>query len=176
MLPTLPALRGLSALADCRPCIVIDFREQTPLPIRRLPVVRGTLTTGDYSFSGGQELFSIERKSISDLIGCCCGENRERFERELHRLRGFRFARLLIVGRSEEITHHLYKSNVLPKVVFHTLYAFEARYIPVVFSPTPESAARLIERLAWWAARELCEQTNELLRGTKQQEKDTRHE
>jgi hypothetical protein len=34
---------------------------------------------------------------------CCMGENRQRFERELHRLRGFRFARLLVVGSEEEI-------------------------------------------------------------------------
>jgi hypothetical protein len=31
------------------------------------------------------------------------GDNRERFERELHRLRGYRFKRLLVVGSEAEI-------------------------------------------------------------------------
>ena len=46
---------------------------------------------------------SIERKTVSDLVGSCMGENRERFERELHRLRGYRFKRLLVVGSEAEI-------------------------------------------------------------------------
>jgi hypothetical protein len=39
--------------------------------------------------AGLEELFVIERQSIADLVGCCIGESRERFERELHRLRGY---------------------------------------------------------------------------------------
>jgi ERCC4-type nuclease len=94
-IPALPALRSLRNLADVRPVIVIDTREQCPLPFARLAVECGTLASGDYSFRGGEELFAVERKSISDLAACCAGENRERFFRELHRLRGFRFKRLL---------------------------------------------------------------------------------
>ena len=86
----LPALRSLGELADHSITIVIDTREQAPLVFSQLQSVRGTLTTGDYSIQGLQELFSVERKSVGDLVGCCMGENRERFERELHRLRGFR--------------------------------------------------------------------------------------
>jgi len=52
---------------------------------------------------GGENLFAIERKSIADLVGCCVGENRERFFRELHRLRGFRFKRLLVIGGRADI-------------------------------------------------------------------------
>jgi hypothetical protein len=63
--------------------------------------------TGDYSVAGLQDLFSIERKTVSDLVGYCMGENREGFERELHRLRGYRFKRLLVVGSEAEIRYDL---------------------------------------------------------------------
>lgn len=73
-IPALPA----GNLAGVRPVIVIDTREQAPLPFSRLAVERGTLVSGDYSFRGGEELFAVERKSIPDLVACCAGDNRDR--------------------------------------------------------------------------------------------------
>ena len=140
---------------DFKPTILIDTREQTPLLFKNLPFITGTLTTGDYSVSGAQELFSVERKSIADLVRSCTTE-RERFERELHRLRGYRFARLLIVGVESEITTHRYRSNASSKAVLHSLWAFEARYnVPVLFEPCVDRAAVLIEKWAYWFAREI---------------------
>ncbi len=162
----LPALRGLGKLADVRPVVVIDSREQTPLVFARLQSERGILTTGDYSFSGGEETFSIERKSVGDLVGCVVGENRERFFRELHRLRGYRFKRLLIVGSREQIEAGDYHSNVKPKAVLATLAALEVRFdVPCVFAPSPKDAARQIESWAYWFAREIVCAANELARG-----------
>ena len=162
-IPTLPALKGLGRLADVRPVLVIDSREQQPLVFTRLAAIKGTLTSGDYSFSGGEQVFAVERKAIGDLTGCCTGE-RDRFERELHRLRGFRFARLLIVATPEAIRRHDYVSNISPKAVLNSLAAWEARFIPVVFASTPADAARLVEAWAFWVAREIVEATNRLLR------------
>src|SRR5262245_1280621 len=98
-----------------RPTIVTDTREQTPLRFTQFPTVRGTLDTGDYSIAGAESLFAVERKSIEDLVACCMGDNRDRFERELHRLRGYPFARLLIVGVPAEIETQRYRSNISPK-------------------------------------------------------------
>ena len=124
----------------------MDTREQSPLVFKHLPARPGTLTTGDYSFAGAEELFSIERKAIPDLISSCT-IGRERFERELHRLRGFRFARLLVIGTEAEVLVHHYRSNATPKAVLHSLWAFEARYnVPVVFAPDVDRAAILVER------------------------------
>lgn len=164
--PNLPALKRLGSLSELLPTIVTDTREQVPLVFRRLPSIRGTLQSGDYSVAGLEHQFAIERKSVSDLVACCTGENRERFERELHRLRGFRFARLLIVGTQAEVMQHRYRSNLNPKVVMNSLSAFEARYIPVVWAATPEEAARQVETWAWWFARETVEATNSILRGS----------
>jgi len=164
--PTLPAMRSLGQLADIHPTVVIDRREQAPLPVSRLPVTRSTLRTGDYSFVGGQELFSVERKSITDIVSCCMGQNRERFERELHRLRGLRFKRLLIVGTRSEIQNGQYRSQIKPSAVLHSLAAWEIRYdLPVVYCTTPIDAAQQVESWVFWFSRELVENANEMMRG-----------
>jgi ERCC4-type nuclease len=165
--PGFPALAGLSRLRDLRPTIITDTREQMPLAFTRLPSVIGTLTTGDYSFAGCEELFALERKSIADLVACCVGENRERFFRGLHRLRGYRFKRLLIVGSREEIEAGAYRSRITPAAVLATITTIEARFdVPAVFAATPGDAARMVEGWAWYFAREIVESANDLLRGT----------
>ncbi len=152
---TSPHKLRVPRLSDLKPTIIVDSREQEPLPLSRLQAVRGTLTTGDYSVVGLEQLFSIERKSISDLVGCCMGDQRQRFGRELCRLRGCRFRRLLIVGTEEDILQANYRSAIKPQAVIATLCAFEARYdLPVVYKATPKLAARQIESWAWWFARE----------------------
>jgi DNA excision repair protein ERCC-4 len=158
----LPALRDLT---DARPVIVVDTREQDPLIFSRFESVPGTLISGDYSVRGLEQLFAVERKSIDDLVGCCLGENRSRFERELHRLRGFRFKRLLIVGSRGLIETQRYHSRISPKSVLGSLNAWEVRFdCPIVFSATPEVAAADIERWAWYFAREMVETVNAMSR------------
>ncbi len=165
MSDTLPALRGLNRLADLRPCVLIDTREQTPLTFVNLPSTRGSLQSGDYSLAGLEDHFAVERKSIADLVGSVCAE-RERFERELHRLRGFHFKRLLIVGSRSEVEAGLYRSKMTPRAVLASLDAFECRYqVPVFWSADPIQAASLIERWGWFYAREHVLACNELLRG-----------
>ncbi|MCP4676779.1 MAG: hypothetical protein GY854_14945 [Deltaproteobacteria bacterium] len=176
-LPTLPALKKLGQLSDVRPVIVVDTREQDPLFFKRLFSVRGTLVSGDYSILSLEGQFAIERKSIADLVSCCVGNNRERFERELHRLSSYRFARLLVVGSRESIERGEYRSRIPPKSVLHSLAAWEARHnVPTVFIPTPEEASLQIETWAYWFAREIVQAANDLLRGHKKATSDTRRE
>jgi DNA excision repair protein ERCC-4 len=164
----LPALRSLGELADRAPVVVIDTREQDPLVFERLASFRGTLQTGDYSVAGLQDLFSIERKTVSDLVGCCMGDNRDRFERELHRLRGYRFKRLLVVGSEAGILAGQYHSNIKPAAVLATVCAFEMRYdLPVVFVPTAQAGARLVEKWAFYFARQAVETVNNLWQSTR---------
>lgn len=163
--PPLPALRCLGAIADTRVVIVVDNREQEPLQFINLASETGTLQSGDYSFRGAEELFAVERKSIGDLVGCCVGDNRERFFRELHRLRGFKFKRLVIVGSRKAIEAGNYRSKLNPKAVFATLSAVEVRYdVPVVFAADARDAALLIESWAFWFAREMVEGVNDVAR------------
>jgi ERCC4-type nuclease len=155
--------------AEFDPVIIIDSREQAPLVFPILQAIRGTLTTGDYSVVGLENLFTVERKSIEDLVNCCCAGNRERFERELHRLRGFRFKRMLIVGSEAEILAERYRSNIRPQAVMASLGAFEVRYdLPVVFKSTPEAAAQQIERWAHWVTREYLVIADRLRKATEE--------
>jgi DNA excision repair protein ERCC-4 len=132
------------------PTIIIDNREQTPLVFGNLQSERGTLQSGDYSIAGIEHDFAIERKSIADLCQSVI-QGRERFERELHRLRGFAFARVLIVGSPHEVQAQAQN----PKAVFSSISAFEARYgIPFIWEPDPQTAARLVERWTWFYWRE----------------------
>ena len=165
---TLPALRSLGRLADLRPVIVADSREQEPLTFTRLQSVRGTLYSGDYSVQGLESKFAVERKSIDDLAGCCVNSNRDRFEHELHRLRGFCFVRLLVIGTREDIAAGRYRSKITPSAVLATLDTFEIRYsIPLVFYyPSPVEAALAIERWAWRFAREVVVDANNLWRAS----------
>ena len=163
---TLPALRGLAKLADTRPVIVIDNREQEPLRLTHFESVRDTLYSGDYSLRGLENSFAVERKSLDDLANCCLATNRDRFEHELHRLRGYQFKHLLIIGSREEIAVGRYHSRIAPRAVLATLGAFEIRYsIPLVFCASLKEAAAAIERWVSWTAREIVKSANNLLRG-----------
>ncbi|HEY3899690.1 MAG TPA: ERCC4 domain-containing protein [Chthoniobacter sp.] len=146
---------------DLRPTIIIDTREQEPLPLTTYPVARGTLTSGDYSIAGLEREFAVERKTVPDLVRSLTTE-RERFSRELERLRGYRFARLLIIGYPGQIEMGQYRSRATPASVRHSLYAFEARYVPVVWASTPADGAALVERWAFWFARGVVEAARRL--------------
>ncbi len=161
-----PGLKAphMGDLAGLVPKLITDTREQDPLVFERLPSVRRSLYTGDYSVVGLTEIFAVERKSISDLVGSI-SSGRERFCRELHRLRGHRFKRLLIIGSRADIEAGNYRSRIKPASVLNTLSAFEIRYeVPVVFAATPELAARLVERWAYYMAREVAKESTELLK------------
>lgn len=174
-LPEFPARKRLSMLAELRPVVIVDTREQTPLTFNRLDCERATLRTGDYSFKGGEQQLCIERKSVSDFVSCCMGNNRERFFRELHRMRGFAFRRLLIVGQRREIETGQYRSAIRPKSVLATLATIEARFdVPVVFAPHPAEAAWQVEEWVWWFAREIILSANHLLPSRKKNEPSTK--
>ena len=174
-LKPLPAMRHLGDLAERLPTIVIDTREQTPLPFSRLPTIRDGLYTADYSVAGMDSEFGVERKSIDDLVGCCCGSSRDRFMHELQRLRGFRFARLLIVGRESDVIAHRYRSRIKPAAVLGTVAAIQARFVPAVWIASAADAGAVVEEWAWWAAREHIEIVNDVLRGTVLQRMQTRN-
>lgn len=159
-----------TAKPDSRlPTLIIDTREQDPLTFTRLASVRGTLQSGDYSIAGCEDLFAIERKSIADLVACCTGENRERFFRELHRLRGFHFKRLVVVGEIGSIELGHYRSRIPPQSVFATLATIEVRYnAPVTFCDTPEEAALRVESWAAWFAREIMKAADGLTRSSEE--------
>jgi len=160
---------------DEHPTIVIDIAEPndseagrkngTPLPFA-FPTVVKHLYTGDYSILGCETIFAIERKTIADLVASVTRE-RERFERELLRLRSMDFGRLLIVGAKRDIVEGRYRSKTNPLSVINTLAAFTVRYSSVMmeFAPDEAAAARKIEGWASWFFREKIIQHKAMMKG-----------
>ena len=108
--------------------IVVDTREQTPWfstlpdqPTHEFDTVCETLPTGDYTLEGLRHLILIERKSLPDLV-CCVGRDRDRFARELSRLRDTTLHPwLFIEGNVEEVARREYPGHVRPAAVVGSL-------------------------------------------------------
>lgn len=164
-LSRLPVLRGEKLSSEVRPVVIVDSREQTPLRFERLTSRLGTLTSGDYAPAGLEHLVAIERKSMDDLVGSLTTD-RERFERELHRLRGFRFARVLVTAPRADLLAGRYRSKATPAALLASVTAFEVRYaVPFVFAEDETEAARLVELWLFYATREVTREYASLLRG-----------
>ncbi len=73
---------------------------------------------------------------VIDLVGSLTS-GRDRFTRELERMRGYSFRRLLIIGSRREIEEHVYRSKARPAAILGSLWTFEVR------SPLPIGAGRL---------------------------------
>lgn len=116
--------------------IITDTREQAPYTFNRYPVevIPGTLTAGDYSLPGFTDEVAIERKELSDLLGCLT-HDRERFTRELERLRGYQSAALLIEAPLAIIQAGRYRSHMKPEAAVQSIYSIMQRYrMPVYFA------------------------------------------
>ena len=133
------------------PTIIQDSREQCPLRFANLPVEVAGLTTGDYSVKGLEHDFIVERKSIPDLIGSVTS-GRDRFMRELQRIKAHGFRRLVVIGRPEDIANQCRGAN--PRSILASVAAIDARFCPVVWIPHAEAAALQVERWAFWTWRE----------------------
>ena len=165
-IPTLPALRTLGNLADVLPTIITDTPEQTPLLFTNLVTVLGTLTSGDYAPRGLEHIATIERKSAADRVSSVT-HDRDRFERELHRLRGMHFARVIVTASRDVIAAGAYRSYANPRAVLASCVTFEVRYgVPFVFMEDDTAAALLVERWVWLVCRKIVSPANDLARGT----------
>ena len=118
--------------------VIRDTREQHPYEFRGLKGASGaelivkvadrTLKSGDYSIEGMESRVSIERKSLADLYSTLT-HGRERFERELDRLRSYDFSKVVIEASWLQIARCPPPgSQVLPKSILRSILAFEQRY------------------------------------------------
>ena len=136
------------------PKVLIDTREQKPLRFTHLAAEPATLHTGDYSVRGLEEFFAVERKSLADLAGSLTRE-RDRFMREMHRLRGYPCGYLLVIGDDMELSRLIKQGRLKLHQVEHSLRAIQSRYgVHVERAYTEEHAARLVETWAFCAWRE----------------------
>ena len=137
--------------------IVTDTREQWPLQFTRCQSITGTLPTGDYALEGLNHL-CVERKSLPDLVACCCSQQRDRFEAELMRMKAYRFKCLMIEATAKDIYTGDYRSQANPESVMGSLMAFGIRYdVWPIFAGDPQQAAKMVEHLALMIMRQMDE-------------------
>ena len=98
--------------------ITQDIQEKQPLIFQDVEVEIEHLKTGDYSIKGYHDRFTVEHKTIKDLIGTCDhnkvkgkkDSNYARFKRELARMRAtFDFYAIVISGYPKEMLPECYR-------------------------------------------------------------------
>ncbi len=136
---------------------IVDSREQTPLKLEYKPgeilrSERGTLYSGDYSVKGLEHHIAIERKSLDDLMGCI-GTHRERFEREILRLRGYPVKAIVVESTWKVIENGKYRSRVSSSAAIGTLMGWIAQGIPITMAGNHERAGVFVARMLLISAR-----------------------
>lgn len=125
--------------------IVCDSREQAPFRFEGFSVVLevGTLEAGDYSLSGFERRVAVERKSLSDLVACLSGE-RERFARELARLRGFDAAAVVVEQPQAALRLGHYRSTMSAVSAWQSCLALSMRFrVPFIFCDSRADAEQV---------------------------------
>jgi ERCC4-type nuclease len=115
--------------------VVVDTREQAPFAFSGLPVEveLGALEAGDYSVRGFERRLAVERKELGDLVGCL-GTDRERFERELARLRGYDCAAVVVEAPVHALRSGQYPGRLDAGAAWQSVLAFSMRFrVPFFF-------------------------------------------
>ena len=109
--------------------IVVDSREQCPFRFEGYPVEveTGALASADYSLHGFTDRIGIERKSLPDLVACL-GVERERFARELARLRGYDCAAVVVEATADDLRAGHFRARLNPEAAWQSVLAFTQRY------------------------------------------------
>lgn len=151
-------------------CILIDSREQTPLPFPpSVPtrVVREgdgeSLYPGDYSIEGLRNRFVIERKSLEDLVGTLVGKEiqkdgrrryrKDKFVEELTAMRDIFWKCVIVTEPISKLEAHMYQSMIEPHNVAGMIAAIEAMTgVQFKFFESPAQCARWVagEALHFW--------------------------
>jgi len=136
--------------------LIQDTREQSGYgPLFQTSHVIETLTCGDYSILGCEELISIERKSFPDLLNSLTND-RKRFEAELKRARHYHkfFVVMECSARDLLVDDFGRLSKASPRSIWGTVAVWSSRYVPFLFGHDRQTAARLTEALLVGYARE----------------------
>lgn len=141
-----------------RMCVVQDTREQTPWTFSAACDVEvRKLDYGDYSVSGFESRWAIERKSLCDFVGSIT-TGRDRFLRELSALRRYEQACVVVEATLDDVLERRYQrqgrrgvvgSTVHPASILGTTWALCARYVPIYWAGDARLAAVMAEGLLY---------------------------
>jgi ERCC4-type nuclease len=121
--------------------VVTDSREQKPFQFPETKTIVAALPAGDYSVSGFEHSIAIERKSLQDLYQSLTWE-RDRFEREIERLRDYEFSAVVIEADWLAIAAPMgvfpfWDNRTNPKSIIGTILTWSIRYPRTVWLPMP---------------------------------------
>jgi ERCC4-type nuclease len=153
-----------SSIEPARLTAVIDTREQHALDLQPMKSVRGTLATGDYSVVGLESVVSLERKSLTDLLGCVGGD-RARFDREVQRLLAYPVRALIVEATWGDLEAGNWQSKVTPAAAIGSVLGWVAMGLPVVMAGDHAWAGRYAARLLVIAARRRWREARTLVNG-----------
>ena len=125
--------------------IIRDTREQQGFDFEGYPAVVevATLASGDYSLAGFESRIAIERKSLPDLVACL-GTERERFTRELVRLRGYDAAAVVVESPCFVLRSGRYLGGMNPSSAWQSIIALSMRFrIPFFWGQDRTDAERI---------------------------------
>jgi len=128
------------------------------LQFTRCQSVGGTLPTGDYAIQGLEKFLCVERKSLPDLVACCCSKQRDRFEAELMRMKAYRYKYLLVEATLNDIYTGDYRSQANPESVVGSLLSFSQKFdVHPILAGDREQSAKVVEHMALMVVRGLDE-------------------
>lgn len=152
--------------------VACDTREQLPYSWEDAACSRVTLSAGDYSIIGMEQVVAVERKALGDWYGCLT-TGRERFENSLHRLAAIRYPcvvieasmRDLLMPYTYAVSGGTCQSRLPPLVAQNSLLSWSARFrIPMLLCGDRDTGAKMtIQHLdtVWRLEREDAKQRAE---------------
>ncbi len=146
------------AIMDGELVILVDSREQCPLSFPAgIKTIPATLATGDYSMPGFEDHCAIERKELGDLLNCI-GPERDRFKRELLRLRSYACRAVVVESDLQTIMAGGYRSKVHPSAVIGSIASWMTRYhVPFIFAGDRAGAASVVLAMLRTYRRQIAE-------------------
>lgn len=138
---------------------LIARNEKMPFDVTPLGMAEATLSTADYSVRGLEDMVALERKSLDDLVACL-GVDRDRFTRELQRMKAYPFRAVVVEAAWSELELGNYRSRISSKAACHSIISFQTRYcIPFMFAGSRESAQRYAVYFLYSAAKRVWERS-----------------
>ena len=141
---------------------IIDTREQMPWDLNPMQCETGTLSVGDYSLKGLESVIAIERKSLDDFVSCC-GAERERFQRELDRLRGWSVSAVVIEASWADLQSGQWRSRLSPKQVQASFCSWIAQGHKMILSTSHHEAGKIASAIMFYAARYRCREVKSFI-------------
>ena len=130
-----------------RVTLIADTREQEAYAFDPVQVdlVRRALPAGDYSVAGLETRAAVERKSLDDFVSSVI-RGRERFHRELTRLRDYEAACVVVEAELADVFAGRYRGAAHPASVFGAVLSIILDFrIPVFFASDRQVACRFTQ-------------------------------